>query len=52
MLFKNVKTENVIEVTNKEAIDLMKNSDRYIPVKDRAAKPDKPTKLEKTEKID
>ena len=47
MRFMNKKTSNIITAKNKTALDLIKASDRYIPVKDKSVKPDKPTKLEK-----
>ena len=52
MRFMNTKTGSIITAKNKTALELIKASDRYIPVKDKAAKSDKPTKLEKTEKTD
>ena len=45
----NTKTGNIITAKNKTAFELIKDSDRYVPVKDKAAKSDKAAKPEKTD---
>lgn len=43
MLFKNVKTGNILEVTDKTTITLMtKQPDTYTPIKGKSAAKDKP----------